>query len=56
MDDIDQAVDELSARGVPTLRYEGFATDDKGIYRSQADEVWYSADLYLKRVREGLKP
>ena len=29
------AARKLSARGVPTLRYEGFATDDKGIYRSQ---------------------
>lgn len=28
----------------------------QGMYRSQTDEVWYSADLYMKRVREGLKP
>jgi hypothetical protein len=25
-----------------------------GRYRAQADEVWYSADLYLRRVRESL--
>ena len=31
-------------------------TTRQGTYRSQADEVWYSSDLYLKRVREGLKP
>jgi hypothetical protein len=43
VDDIDQAVDELSARGVPTLRYEGFATDDKGIYRSQGRLIaWFT--------------
>lgn len=25
-----------------------------GRYRAQANEVWYSADLYLRRVRESL--
>ena len=25
-----------------------------GRYRAQADEVWYSADLYMRRVRESL--
>lgn len=25
-----------------------------GRYRAQTDEVWYSADLYLRRVRESL--
>ena len=33
VDDIDRAVDELTARGVTFLRYEGFAQDDKGIAR-----------------------
>jgi hypothetical protein len=28
----------------------------QGIYRAQVDERWYSADLYLKRVQEALKP
>ena len=35
VDDIDQAVDELAARGVPIQRYEGLQTDDSGIYRGQ---------------------
>ena len=33
-DDIDKAVDELSARGVQFLRYPGMGQDDKGINRS----------------------
>ena len=33
VDDIDQAVDELSRRGVEFLRYDGFSQDDKGIAR-----------------------
>jgi hypothetical protein len=28
----------------------------QGLYRAQVDERWYSADLYLKRVREALQP
>jgi catechol 2,3-dioxygenase-like lactoylglutathione lyase family enzyme len=32
VDDIDQAVDELTAQDVPIQRYEGFDLDDKGIY------------------------
>jgi catechol 2,3-dioxygenase-like lactoylglutathione lyase family enzyme len=57
VDDIDQAVDELSARGVPTLRYEGFATDDKGIYRSQGRLIaWFTdpAGNVLSVVQEGV--
>ena len=43
VDDIDQAVDELSARGVPFQRYEGFETDDKGIYRGQGRSIaWFT--------------
>ena len=43
VDEIDQAVDELAARGVPILRYEGFATDDKGIYRGQGRLIaWFT--------------
>jgi catechol 2,3-dioxygenase-like lactoylglutathione lyase family enzyme len=34
VDDIDTAVDELTARGVRFERYEGFDHDDKGIERS----------------------
>ena len=31
--DIDEAVDELTKRGVRFVRYEGFEQDDKGIHR-----------------------
>jgi len=27
-----------------------------GVYKAQADERWYSADLYMKRVLESLTP
>ena len=56
VDEIDQAVDELSARGVPILRYEGFATDDKGIYRSEGRLIaWFTdpAGNVLSVVQEG---
>jgi predicted enzyme related to lactoylglutathione lyase len=56
VDDIDQAVDELNARGVPILRYEGFATDDKGIYRSEGYWIaWFTdpAGNVLSLVQEG---
>src|ERR1051325_1165843 len=33
VDDVEQAVDELSARGVEFLRYDGFDQDAKGIHR-----------------------
>jgi catechol 2,3-dioxygenase-like lactoylglutathione lyase family enzyme len=42
VDDIDQAVDELASRGVPIQRYEGFDTDDRGIYRSESRSIaWF---------------
>lgn len=28
----------------------------QGVYKAQTDERWYSADLYMKRVNEALKP
>ncbi len=34
VDDIDQAVDELTERGVRFARYDGFEQDEKGIDRS----------------------
>jgi catechol 2,3-dioxygenase-like lactoylglutathione lyase family enzyme len=34
VDDVDAAVEELSARGVRFERYEGFGQDEKGISRS----------------------
>ena len=43
VDDIDQAVDELTALGVPNQRYEGFQTDDRGIYRGQGHSIaWFT--------------
>jgi catechol 2,3-dioxygenase-like lactoylglutathione lyase family enzyme len=43
VDDIDQAVDELAVRGVPTQQYEGFETDDKGIYHGQGRSIaWFT--------------
>jgi catechol 2,3-dioxygenase-like lactoylglutathione lyase family enzyme len=44
VDDVDAAVDELSARGVEFERYEGFDQDEKGISRSTGDEpdiAWF---------------
>ena len=37
VDDIDEAVDELTRRGVTFERYEGFKQDDKGIARPSND-------------------
>ena len=43
VDDIDQAVDELTARGVPIQRYEGFQTDARGIYRGEGHSIaWFN--------------
>jgi len=35
VDDIDQAVDELAARGVRFERYDGFDQDERGISRAE---------------------
>jgi predicted enzyme related to lactoylglutathione lyase len=56
VDDIEQAVDELNARGVPILRYEGFQTDDKGIYRGEERLIaWFTdpAGNVLSVAQEG---
>ncbi len=43
VDDIDQAVGELTARGVRIQRYPGFKTDDKGIYHAQDHSIaWFT--------------
>src|SRR2546429_8240217 len=47
VDDIDAAADELSARGVAFLRYDGFDQDEKGIARGRAanrgpDIAWFT--------------
>jgi catechol 2,3-dioxygenase-like lactoylglutathione lyase family enzyme len=42
VDDIDQAVDELSARGVQFERYDGAAQDQKGISRGEGPYIaWF---------------
>ena len=56
VDDIDQAVDELNARGVPILRYEGFETNDMGIYRGEERLIaWFTdpAGNVLSVAQEG---
>ncbi|MFD9336156.1 VOC family protein [Streptomyces sp. NPDC060028] len=44
VDDVGQAVDALTARGVRFERYEGFDMDDKGIVRQEGDRpsiAWF---------------
>jgi catechol 2,3-dioxygenase-like lactoylglutathione lyase family enzyme len=42
VDDIDDAVDALAARGVQFERYEGFGQDEKGIVREQGPPIaWF---------------
>jgi predicted enzyme related to lactoylglutathione lyase len=42
VDDIDEAVDGLAARGVQFERYEGFEQDEKGIARGDGPEIaWF---------------
>ncbi|HWB71544.1 MAG TPA: VOC family protein [Egibacteraceae bacterium] len=44
VDDIDRAVDELTARGVRFERYDGFEQDDKGIARGEGGPAiaWFT--------------
>ena len=45
VDDIDEAVDALAAKGVEMLRYEGFDQDEKGIARAAGggpDIAWFT--------------
>lgn len=44
VDDLDKAVDELSARGVSFERYEGFEQDEKGIARGDGGPpiAWFT--------------
>jgi catechol 2,3-dioxygenase-like lactoylglutathione lyase family enzyme len=44
VEDIDTAVDELSARGVRFERYQGFEQDEKGISRAQGGPpiAWFT--------------
>jgi catechol 2,3-dioxygenase-like lactoylglutathione lyase family enzyme len=42
VDDIDMAVDDLAERGVRFERYEGFDTDEKGIFRGEGPFIaWF---------------
>ncbi len=42
VDDIDQAVDDLTARGVQFERYEGFEQDERGIMRGEGPPIaWF---------------
>ena len=43
VDDIDEAVDGLAARGVSFERYEGFDQDEKGIARGMGPQIaWFT--------------
>ena len=43
VDDIDKAVDELSARGVRFERYDGFEQDEKGVMRDNGPTIaWFT--------------
>lgn len=42
VDDVEQAVDELAARGVAFERYEGFDQDERGIARGMGPAIaWF---------------
>ena len=43
VDDVENAVDELVARGVRFERYEGFKQDEKGIHRGEGPLIaWFT--------------
>ena len=43
VEDVEQAVDELTARGVEFLRYDGFGQDEKGISRGMGPTIaWFT--------------
>ena len=43
VDDVDRAVDELTARGVRFERYDGMGQDDKGIARGEGPDIaWFT--------------
>jgi predicted enzyme related to lactoylglutathione lyase len=44
VDDIDSAVDELTARGVQLERYDGFEQDDRGIFRGGGPYIGWFKD------------
>jgi catechol 2,3-dioxygenase-like lactoylglutathione lyase family enzyme len=43
VDDVEREVDELTARGVEFLRYDGFDQDEKGIHSGQGPDIaWFT--------------
>jgi predicted enzyme related to lactoylglutathione lyase len=43
VDDIEKAVDELTARGVSITRYPGFEQDERGIFRAEGPLIaWFT--------------
>ena len=57
VDDIDQVVDELTARGARMQQYDRPKTDSKGIYRAQGHSVaWFTdpAGNVLSVVQEDI--
>jgi catechol 2,3-dioxygenase-like lactoylglutathione lyase family enzyme len=56
VDDIDEVVDGLAARGVNFERYEGFDQDEKGVVRSGGPKIaWFKdpAGNILSVLQEG---
>jgi catechol 2,3-dioxygenase-like lactoylglutathione lyase family enzyme len=56
VDGAEQAVDELTERGVRFERYEGLETDERGIYRDERHAIaWFTdpAGNILSVVQEG---
>jgi catechol 2,3-dioxygenase-like lactoylglutathione lyase family enzyme len=56
VDNIEQTVDALAARGVQFERYEGFSQDDKGIFRIEGvQQAWFKdpAGNILSVIQEG---
>ena len=42
VDDVDRAVDDLTAAGVRFERYDGIETDEKGIFRGEGPDIaWF---------------
>ena len=44
VEDVDRAVDELTARGVRFARYDGMSQDEKGILRGNGPAIAWFAD------------
>lgn len=56
VDDIDQAVDELTTAGVRFEHYQGIDTDDRGVFQGEGHSVaWFTdpAGNVVSVVQEG---